>query len=58
MLRKTAITNMGALGMEDSTIKLMSGHTANSKHYERYKAYNNRRHNKDMEKYLAELNNG
>lgn len=56
MLRKSAITSMAALGLEDATIKIMSGHTENSKAYNRYKAYNNRRHNQDMKKYLDVLN--
>lgn len=56
MLRKTAITNMDALGMAEATIKQMTGHKENSRAYSRYKAYNNRRHNEDMERYLEVLN--
>lgn len=57
MLRKTAITTMKRLGMEDATIKLLSGHAERSKAYERYVAYDNVRHNSDFEKYISAMNN-
>jgi hypothetical protein len=56
MLRKTAVTSMLALGMDEATVKIMTGHVQNSRAFPRYQGYNNRRHNQDMAKYLEVLN--
>lgn len=51
MIRKTAITNMIAAGVPERDIKMLSGHTAKSKSFELYVAFNERKHQETIKKY-------
>lgn len=55
LLRKTAITNMIASGIEDRFVKFASGHSPNSPVFERYVAFVNQRYNNQMEEYYKKL---
>lgn len=51
MLRKTGITRMISAGVPERDIKLLSGHTAKSKSFELYVAFNERKHQETIKKY-------
>jgi integrase len=55
MLRRSAITSMLYSGVPERIVKFSSGHTGNSKSFERYVAYVDKVYNKEMVEYQRKI---
>ena len=57
-MRRTSITYMQIMGMSDADIKRMSGHTKNSKSYEKYKRFVPSAFRSNVQNYIDRLSQG
>jgi intergrase/recombinase len=55
-MRRTAITTMLRMGMNEINVRLISGHKANSTSFYRYVNYADGFIDEEMDKYYAKLN--
>lgn len=55
MLRKTAITSMLANGISEQHVKFATGHVDDSKSFNKYKAFIDRRFNNELNEYYAKF---
>lgn len=55
MLRKTAITSLLNNGVSESHVKFASGHSKNSKAFEKYRAFNDRNFNNELNNYYGRM---
>lgn len=55
MLRKTAITSLLNNGVSEGHVKFASGHSKNSKAFEKYRAFNDRNFNNELNNYYGKM---